>query len=136
MNINRILLAGLVGGVFAFLAGWLIFGILLKDMMPAGMVSVMRKDEDFVFWAIILSNLFWGITLAYIFVQWANISTWQAGAFAGAVLGFLISASYDFGFYSMTTLYSIQDVLTDIIINTLWVGLIGAVIGWWLGWKK
>jgi hypothetical protein len=136
MNTNRILLAGLVGGVFAFFVGWLIFGILFKDMMPEGMSGVLRKEEDMIIWAIALSNILWAVTIAYIFVQWANISTWQAGVMAGAILGFLITASFDFGFYSMTTLFTIQEVIIDVLINTIWVAIMGAVIGWWLGWKK
>ncbi len=136
MNTNRILLAGLVGGVFAFLFGWLLWGIIFKDMMPAGMASVTRAEADMVMWAMVASNLIWGVLMAYIFVQWANISTWLSGAKAGAILGLLISAAYDMGFFSMTTLFTLQDVAFDIALNTFFVAVMGAVIGWWLGWKK
>ena len=136
MNTNRILLAGLVGGVFAFLFGWLLWGIIFKDMMPAGMASVTRAEADMVMWAMVASNLIWGVLMAYIFVQWANISTWLSGAKAGAILGLLISAAYDMGFFSMTTLFTLQDVALDIALNTFFVAVMGAVIGWWLGWKK
>ena len=136
MNTNRILLAGLVSGVFAFLAGWLIFGILFKDLMPASMSSVMRSDENMIMWAMVVSNLLWGLLMAYIFVQWANISTWQSGATAGALLGLMITASFDTGYYAMTTLFTLQEVAVDVAINTVWVALIGAFTGWWLGWKK
>lgn len=136
MQLTKIFIAGLVGGTFAFLAGWIIFGILLKDIMSEGMNTIMRAEEEMVFWAMILSNVLWATTIAWIFVQWAKITTWQGGAIAGAILGFLITASFDFGFYAMTTMFSITDLIRDITVNTIWVALMGAVIGWWLGWKK
>lgn len=136
MNTNRILLAGLVGGVFAFFFGWLLWGIIFRDMMPSGMASVAKADADMIIWAMVASNLLWGVLMAYIFVQWANISTWQSGATAGAILGLLISAAYDFGFFAMTTLFTLQDVAIDVALNTFFVAVMGAVVGWWLGWKK
>jgi hypothetical protein len=136
MNTNRILLAGLVGGIFAFFFGWLLFGIILSAWMPSGMTSVLRPEADMVMWAMGLSNILWGIFLAYIFVQWANISTWQGGAWAGAIIGFFISAAYDTGFFAMTTMYTLKDVAIDVALNTVYVAVTGAVIGLWLGWKK
>jgi uncharacterized membrane protein len=133
MNTQKILVAGLIGGIFSFLLGWLVFGILMKGMGPAGMACVHRPEGDFVYWAIILSNLLYGIFLSYIFVQWASISTLQRGIVAGAIFGFFTCCTFDFGFYAMTTMYTIKDILMDIVINTIFSGLIGGVIGWWLG---
>lgn len=135
MNTNKILVAGLIGGVFSFFFGWLLWGIIFKDMMPAGMATVARAESDMIMWAMIASSLLWGIFMAYVFVQWANISTWQGGAKAGAIMGLLISAAYDTSFYSMTTLFTLQDIVLDVALNTFFVGAMGAVIGWWLGRK-
>lgn len=132
MNTPRILVAGLIGGVFAFLAGFLIYGVLLDGGMPSGMASVQRPQAEMVWWAIVVSNLLWGLFIAYIFVQWANISSLQGGAVGGAVMGFLISAAYDTGLYSMTTLYTMQDIVMDVGMTTVFTALLGAVVGWWL----
>lgn len=129
----KILVAGLIGGIFAFFAGWLIYGILLKGWMPSGMAAVQRPETEMVWWAMIASNLLWGIFIAYVFVQWANISTLQGGAVAGAILGFLISAAFDTGLYSMTTLYATADIVKDVAMTTVFTALLGAVVGWWLG---
>lgn len=136
MNTNRILLAGLVGGVFAFFFGWLLWGILFNDLMPTGIKAVERAESDMIMWALAVANLLWGILIAYIFVQWANISTWQSGAIAGAVIGFFTTASFDLGYFAMTNLFTLQELAIDVALNTLWVATIGAVVGWWLGWKK
>lgn len=132
MNTPRILVAGLIGGVFAFLAGFLIYGVLLDGGMPSGMASVQRPQAEMVWWAIVVSNLLWGLFIAYVFVQWANISSLQGGAVGGAVMGFLISAAYDTGLYSMTTLYTMQDIVMDVGMTTVFTALLGAVVGWWL----
>ena len=73
--------------------------------------------------------------MAFIFVQWASITTWMSGAKAGAILGLLIATAYDMNFYAMTTMFTLQDVVMDIIMNTLFVAVMGAVVGWWLGRK-
>ncbi|HRG43088.1 MAG TPA: hypothetical protein PKY97_01445 [Saprospiraceae bacterium] len=135
MNTQKILIAGIVGGIFSFLLGWVVFGVLLKDMDPGGYASVMRPEEDFVFWSMLLSNICWAVLLSYIFVQWANINTLQGGAMAGAITGFLAIASFDFGMYAMTTLYSLQSLATDIVINIIMGACVGGFIGWWLGWR-
>lgn len=135
MNTNKILVAGLVGGVFAFFFGWLVFGMLFPDLMKIPLEGFMKAEADMVMWAMVVSNLVWGLLMAYIFVQWANITTWLGGAKAGATLGLLISAAYDFSFFAMTNMFTLNSMLIDIIVNTLFVGIMGAVVGWWLGRK-
>ncbi len=135
MNTNKILVAGLIGGIFAFFFGWLVFGLLFPDLMKIPLEGFMKPEADMVMWAMFVSNLLWGLLMAYIFVQWANISTWMAGAKAGATLGLLISAAYDFGFFAMTNMFTLNSMLIDIVVNTLYVGILGAVVGLWLGRK-
>lgn len=137
MNANKILVAGVVGGIFAFLLGYVVWGILLKDAMPDNVPGLMRPESEMIYWALIVSNIIFGIFLSYIYVEWANISTWMTGARAGAILGFLITASYDLSFYSMSNMFGgMGELLMDIVANTVWSAIIGAFIGWWLGWRK
>lgn len=137
MNANKILVAGVVGGIFAFLLGYVVWGILLKDALPDNVPGLMRPESEMIYWALIVSNIIFGIFLSYIFVEWANISTWMTGARAGAILGFLITASYDLSFYSMSNMFGgMGELLMDIVANTVWSAIIGAFIGWWLGWRK
>ena len=135
MNTQKILIAGIVGGIFSFFLGWLVFGVLLKDMDPGGFTSIMRPKEDFIAWSMLLSNICWAVLLSYIFVQWANINTLQGGASAGAIIGFLAIASFDFGMYATTTLFTLQSLATDIVINIIMGALVGGFIGLWLGWR-
>ena len=137
MKINRILIAGLIGGVFALLVGWLIFGFLLTDFQPITLEGFSRGESEMVWWAMILSNLIWGIFIAYFFVQSGKVHSWMDGLKEGAIITFLIIGSMDIGFYAMSHLFSsVSIMILDIVVNTVFGGLIGAVIGWWLGRKK
>jgi hypothetical protein len=136
MNLQKILISGILVGVVAFFLGWLLWGILLADFTAVeGMKAVMRPEEEMVMWAMGLANILWGLLLAYIFIQWANITTVQSGFIAGAVLGFLMSAAFDFGMFAMTNMYTLTDVIKDVVLNTVFVGVLGAFLGWWLGRK-
>jgi len=133
MNLKKITLVGLLGGVFSFFFGWLLFGIIFKDSMPYQLEGVMKGESEMVWWAMIASNLLWGLFFAYIFVQWANITTWLAGLKAGAILGFLIVAAFDVGLFSMTNLLTLNSMVIDILLNTVYCAIMGAFIGWVAG---
>jgi hypothetical protein len=133
MNFKKIFLVGLFGGIFSFFLGWLLFGIVFKDAMHYEVEGVMKSDTDMVWWAMILSNLLWGWLFAYIFIRWASISTWLAGLKAGAIIGLLFVAALDFGFLSMTNLFTLNGAIVDILINTVYCGIIGAFVGWLSG---
>jgi hypothetical protein len=67
---TRTLLAALVGGVVAFLLGWLIFGMLLMGWMEAHMLSypgLMKTEEEMNLALMFLSNLCLALLLAWSF---------------------------------------------------------------------
>ncbi len=137
MNVNKILTSGVVTGVFSFFLGWLLFGILLSDVLPQGPAGFMRSESDFVWWAMAVSTITSGLLLAYIFVQWASISTWKTGLQAGAIIGGLMCLSFATSMYASTNVYgNVTEVLTDVVANTVYYGIVGAFLGWWLGWRK
>ncbi|MBK7094906.1 MAG: hypothetical protein IPH57_07625 [Saprospiraceae bacterium] len=133
MNLKKITIVGLIGGVFAFFFGWLFFGIIFKDVMAFQMEGVWRGETEMVWWAMILSNLLWGWFFAFIFIHWANITTWFSGLKGGAILGFLMMAAFDSSMFSMTNLLTFNSMVIDILLNTVYTALIGAFIGWVAG---
>jgi len=61
----------------------------------------------------------------------------MAGAKTAGIIGLLLSASMDFGYYSMTTMYSNSTVIiVDIIAYTVYMSITGAFIGWGMGMVK
>lgn len=114
-----------------FFLGWLVYGILLMDFYEAnGNQTINRPMEEMVWWALIVSNLLSGFLLAIVF-DWTNTTDVLEGMKKGAILGFLMSASFDLSMFSMTTWFIGKRLLVvDIGVSTLFVAVGGAVIAW------
>ena len=139
MSNNKILLAGLVGAVVAFLLGFIVYGNVLTDffMENSGSASgVMRGDDEMQWIPMILGHITWGLLFAIIYGRWANIATFATGAKAGALLGFLIGASFDLIQLGSTHIPNLTGIIVDIIVMTIISAIVGGVVGWFLGKNK
>ncbi len=131
---TKAILAGLAGGVFAFFAGWLIYGILLMDFMMDHTIKydgLMKDPPDFVF--IIISNLVYGLFFAFIFHRWANVKTLAGGFLNGMIISVFLVLSFDTSMYAFYNLFDMTAMLVDVAVGTIFGGLTGAVIGLVLG---
>lgn len=140
---TKALLAALAGSVASFLLGWLVFGILLKNtydgLMTESGKAIMRPEAEMMnfMWAMILSNLVYGLLLALIFNRWANISTFRSGAIAGGVITFLVVLSFDLSMYSMMNAWTGgMGFIIDPLVNGLVGAVAGGVVGWVLGYRQ
>lgn len=130
---NKILLAALAGAASQFFLGWLSYALLANVYMAnMGPAKDVMKDPP-VFWAMILGNLLIGLLVAIIFGRWANIKTFATGAVAGAVLGLLMTGSFDLMYYGSTNIFTLGGVFLDVISFTIITGITGGVVGWLLG---
>lgn len=139
MSNNKILLAGLVGAIAAFLLGFIVYGNVLTDFFieNSGSASgVMRADDEMQWVPMILGHITWGLLFAIIFGRWANISTFTSGAKTGALLGLLIGASFDLIQLGSTHISNITGVVVDIIVMTIISAIVGGTVGWFLGRNK
>lgn len=134
MDIPKFIVGGLLGGVINFFLGWLVWGILLMGYMGRHTTnaSVFRAEEGMIFWAMILSNLFFGFLVAYILYV-AKIKTARSGAVVGAIAGALMTAAFDLGIFAQMDIYDTGIFLPDILASALVTGIVGAVIGWYYG---
>ncbi len=129
MKTNKIIIGGIVGGIAYFLLGWLVFGVLLMDFWETNFNNcASRPEEEMVWWALILSNLASGFLLAVIF-SLSNTRGWLAGAKVSSIIAFLMITSYDLSFYSMSTMFnSLNALIIDIVVGTVFTAVIGAII--------
>jgi hypothetical protein len=139
MNTTKLLLGTLVGTVVYFFGGWLIWGIILKDMMgnmyTAAAMALNKPEPDLMM--IALSCLVGAFLMTYIFERWAGIRTLATGAVAGAIISGLMALSYDLGFLAMTNMFnSPSSILVDVLANAVSGALGGAAIGWMLGYNR
>ena len=132
---NRVLLAALAGGVAAFLLGWLVWGILLMDIMKdvnPQFEGVERNPPGLAH--IFIGNVVWALLFAMIFSRWAGIATFKSGLIAGAWISALIALSFNLVFLGTTNLMSINGALIDLVANIVVGGLTAGVVGWVLGY--
>jgi uncharacterized membrane protein len=138
MNTNKFLVGGIIGGVAFFLLGWLVWGMLLMDFMTqnAGSATgVMKAENEMVWWALIVGNLFNGLAVSFVLSK-AGVSSAGGGATTGAIFGLLVAAAYDFIFLGTSNLMTLKSALVDIAASTVVTAIGGAIIGWYMGMGK
>jgi len=129
---SKVLIGGILAGLAFFLMGFLIYGFILKDTM-GNYFTCQRTMEEMNLLFIILANLFGGWFLAYIYSK-ANITTASAGAMTGAIVGLLLSLSFDFSIYATTTMITdMTGIALDVVISVIMWAIAGSVTGWWMG---
>ncbi len=135
MTTNKILLAGLLGGIVAFILGFLVYGLLLTNFFAAnsGSATGVMREEDMMWIPMIIGHLTWGIMFAIVYGRWAGISTFVTGAKAGALLGFLIGATFDMISLGSTHIMNVTGAITDIVVMTIISAIVGGMVGWFLG---
>ncbi len=134
MKTNKILLGGLTAAILFFFLGWIIYGMLLTDFMLNNYdQSLMKAEEDMIWWAMILSNLAGGFLLAFI-LSWSNAKSFADGAKVGGITGLLMALSIDLSFYSMSNMISnLTAVFVDVIIVAVLWAIVGVAVVWVMG---
>lgn len=134
---KKTILGTIAGGVAYFLLGWLIYGLILGESMEnQDSNGFMRKNEEMIWWALILSNFIWAYFLTWIF-QIKGTGGLAGGLKYGAMAGLLMALGYDLGMYAMSNMFpDIKAVLFDVVMSTIMSCLTGAVIGLVIGMKQ
>jgi hypothetical protein len=119
MSVKNLVISSVAGSVLYFLLGWVIYGMLFTNIYPPS------DNQNMVL--IYLGCLVFCILLAYVFLQWANISDPKTGARAGGIIGLLYGAGLNFFMYSsMEPNY--PNIALDIVLNAVMGAIAGAFI--------
>ncbi len=132
MNTQKFLVSGIIGGIVAFFSGFLIYGLLLMDFFTknAGTATgTMKAQADFVWWALVAGSICQGLLMSYIFNKWANIHSLGAGATAGAVISFFVTAGFDLTMFATSNLSTLTGSCVDIIAGTVMGAIVGGAVG-------
>ncbi|HRI21308.1 MAG TPA: hypothetical protein PLA68_10140, partial [Panacibacter sp.] len=89
---------------------------------------VMRTEEQFVWWALIASNLIYGILIAYILNAVGNITATGKGAMVAATTGLLVAAGFDLGMYATSNVSTLNALFADMAAITFMSAVVGAVV--------
>ncbi len=136
MTIKSRVLATLVGFVVLFLLGWLFYGGLLMDFYASNMGSATglnRAEDEMVWWALILGNVFQAYLLVYIFGTWAQISTFVGGLKGGLIIGLILGFGLNLSWYGTSNAMNLTATLVDPFVTAIMFGITGGAIGWMLG---
>ena len=138
MDIKKLLMGGIVGGILYFGLGYLVYGNLLMNFMkdhPGTATGVDRAMEDFDFLYLAIGNLAMGFLLAYVFVK-SNVTSLAGGLVTGGIIGALVSVAYDCMIYGTTNVISKTAMAADVAATTVICAIIGAVVGMIMGMGK
>ena len=140
MNLSKVLLATLAGGVVNFLLGWLVYVKLMAGFFAANAGSgsgCMRGEDDMsMMWALIVGNLGYALLLAYIFSKWAGIRTAMTGMTAGATIAGLVAFAVDFTMLGVANINNLNSAIVDVLVSAVLGAACGAVVGWVLGYGE
>ncbi|HKJ43643.1 MAG TPA: hypothetical protein VKA27_16215 [Sunxiuqinia sp.] len=139
MSTQRIIYAGLGGGVVYFLLGWLFYGILLADFFASNAgsaIGVNREMDEMLMWSILLGNLLFGFLLAIILGSWAKVKSIGDGVKKAAIIGLLMTAAVDFTMYGTSNLMTLGGSIGDIITSVVITSIVGLVVAWILSKEK
>lgn len=132
MDAKKFAMASLAGGVTLFLLGFVLYGVLLSEFMEANMTpGVGKETPDMV--PLILGELVLAAFLTLILSRWSGITSFGAGAKAGAVLGLLLGLGLNLEMYGTMNLSGPATIPVDTLVNAVRMGLTGGVIGVVLG---
>lgn len=128
---TKLLIGALVGFVALFALGALLYGYLLAATLNQYTNQACMKPEGEMNWLfLVIGNLGFGLLLSYIITHWASAATFGGGLRVGAIVGFLVSFSYNCISYATTSMMSdFTGALLDVAIFTVMCGIAGGVIG-------
>lgn len=133
--ITRILVATLVGGVFLFLIGYPIYGILLDGFFKANMTQIpglLKPTPNFVLLGI--AHLAFAGLLSIVSEYWARIRTFSAGLKVGALITLPLIIWTDTIYEAGMEIYrGVLPIIVDVVVATILGTLTGGVIGFVLG---
>jgi hypothetical protein len=136
MNI-KFFLAVVAALVTGFVAGGLIYGVLLSDFFKSMMSQFppgVIKDPP-AMWGIILGNLSLAILVTWIFNS-TNVTKFMNGFFKGLFVGILTSTFFDFFTVATMNFTSVSGFIVDMLCSTCIMGLMGGVSALVLGSGK
>ncbi|MEO6541415.1 MAG: hypothetical protein ABIN74_10505 [Ferruginibacter sp.] len=138
MDIKKLLIGGIVGGILFFGLGYLIYGNLLTGFMhdhPGTATGVDRDMKDLQFLYLIIGNLSMGFLLSYIFVK-SNVNSAGGGFITGGIVGLLVAVGFDCVMYATTNVTSKTAMAADVAAMTVMCAITGAVIAMVMGMGK
>ena len=129
MNINRMTIGTIVGGIVLYILGVVIWQMLFADFFAANAGSATGVAKEMpVVWAIALGSLLYAKLITYVLETGSGTKSVMDGLKAGAVVGLLLWGTVDFIYYGYFNLNNLTGVIADTVLEGVRGGIVGAVI--------
>jgi hypothetical protein len=133
---TKVLMAALAAFVVLFLAGWVIFGMLLMDYMKDAMVHTEGLLAEPNLGLIAGGNLVFGLLYAWL-ANAMGATTLVKGLMNGAIIGALLCLALDLTLSGQMEMYKeYSTIAVDVLANAVWAGLGMGAAGFVLGMGK
>ena len=128
MDIKRISIGTIVGGVVLYVLGFVFWEMLFADFFAANDGTATGVDREVpVMWAMILGTLIYAEAITF-GIEARKAVTLVSGAVVGGVIGVWIWGTADLIIYSLTYLNQLPNVIADIVLEGLRGAIAGAVV--------
>ena len=129
MNIKRMTIGTIVGGIVLYILGVVIWQMLFADFFAANAGSATGVAKEMpVIWAIALGSLLYAKLITYVLETGSGSKSVMDGLKAGAVVGLLLWGTVDFIYYGYFNLNNLTGVIADTVLEGVRGGIVGAVI--------
>ena len=138
MDVKRIAIGTVVGGVSMFVAAYLIWAIALpamsigNNLWEGAFEAAGVARESMILWASFLSNVTSAV-LVTLAIEKNGSSTIGSGVKIGMVVGFLLWLGVDLAYYANTTIFDLPSTIVDPLLATIHFGIGGGAIAAVLG---
>lgn len=122
MNTKNFIVGGIVGGIVNFLLGWVIYGMLLKDLFPAPEGGT----ENLAF--IGYGSLAFGFLLSFILAQGESVTKCVPGIKLASIVGLFVALYFNFFQNMYSASMDAKQVAIDTLASVVIAGFMGACI--------
>lgn len=134
MDMKRIVVGTLVGGIVLYATGYLIFELAFGNFYSANAGSATGVEREAQLqWAFALASFSYAALVTLGMAGRADSLKIGAGIKTGAVVGFLIWVTADFVYYGSTNIANLTRTVVDPLLEIVHGGIGGAAIALVLG---
>jgi hypothetical protein len=127
MDIKRLAVGTIIGGIAYFVVGYLIFQFAAADFYAANRPPGFYREEP-ILWAVVLGSLGVGMLLTLGITSRNGALTIAGGVATGALYNFLVWFSVDFIHHGGQAAQNLTLAIVDPLLEVIRGGIVGAVL--------
>jgi len=129
MDTKRILIGTIVGTIVLYALGYVMFDNAFASFYVANRAAPESVYRDPALqWANVLASVPYAVLISLCLANRAGATSPAQGLITGGVIGFLVWATADIGYYGFASLWNFPVLIVDPLLEFVHAGVSGAVI--------